>query len=97
MSSHMSVARTTPPAPPALRSATRIAPRLLPVCCVCELIRDETKFPPDRERWVTPQAYRQTHGENPTKLVHTHTYCPQCFTKVQASVEQYFWKIRTPA
>lgn len=91
------VAQTTREVPSALMRETFIAPKMLPVCCVCELIRDETTFPPDRERWVTPQAYRQTHGVNPTKLVHTHTYCPECFTKVQDSVKQYFWKIGTPA
>ena len=36
------VAQTTREAPSALMRETFIAPKMLPVCCVCELIRDET-------------------------------------------------------
>jgi hypothetical protein len=55
---------------------------LLPVCCICGLLRDETGASLDRERWVTQRAYRQTHGVNPADCLLTHTYCPQCFTQV---------------
>lgn len=96
MPSHMPVAQTTPPAPPALRSATLIAPRLLPVCCVCGLIRDETRSL-HRERWVSPRTYRQTHGVHSTQLAQTHTYCPACFTKAQETMQQYFREIRSAA
>ena len=54
------VAQTTREAfSPPMRE-TFIAPTLLPICCVCGLIRNETGSSPDRERWVTPQTYRQT-------------------------------------
>ncbi|TKS64568.1 MAG: hypothetical protein EWM73_00295 [Nitrospira sp.] len=65
---------------------TFIAPTLLPICCVCGLIRNETGSSPDRERWVTPQTYRQTHGVNPDKVALTHSYCQKCFTKVMGTV-----------
>lgn len=94
MLSHMSVART---APSALRSATPIPPRLLPVCCACGLIREETKPPLHRERWVSPRTYRHTHGVNSTKMAMTHTYCPTCFMKVQKDVLQYLKTIGTPS
>ena len=94
MSSHMSIAQTTPSA---LRSPTLIAPRLLPVCCVCGLIRDETRSSLHRERWVSPRTYRQTHGVNSTQLALTHTYCPECFTKAQETMQQYFREIRSAA
>lgn len=97
MSSLMSAAQTTPPAPPALRSATLIAPRLLPVCCVCGLIRDETRSSLHHERWVSPWTYRQTHGAHSTQLALTHTYCPECFTKAQETMQQYFREIRSAA
>ena len=74
---------------------TFIAPTMLPVCCVCGLIRDETGSSPDRERWVTPRTYRTTHGVNPTKLALTHTYCQTCFTKAQETTRQYFQEIGT--
>ena len=89
-------ARTTRKALSALMRQTFIAPMLLPVCCVCELIRDETESSPDRERSVTPRTYRTTHGVNPADFPLTHTYCLKCFTKVQDTTRQYFREIGTP-
>jgi len=62
-------------------SASRRETSLLPVCCVCKLIRDETGASLDRERWVTQRTYRKTHGVNPADCLLTHTYCPGCFTQ----------------
>jgi hypothetical protein len=73
-----------------------VAPKMLPVCCVCELIRDETGSSPNRERWVTPRTYRRTHGMNPADFPLTHTYCLKCFTKVQDTTRRYFREIGTP-
>jgi hypothetical protein len=73
-----------------------VAPKVLPVCCVCNLIRDETENSPDREYWVTPRTYRKTHGMNPADFPLTHTYCLKCFTKVQDTTRQYFREIGTP-
>jgi hypothetical protein len=89
------VAPTTRTAPSAPMRETFIAPTLLPVCCVCGLIRDETGSSPDRERWVTQRMYRKTHGVNPADFPLTHTYCLKCFTKVQDTVTQYFREIET--
>lgn len=75
---------------------TLIVPTLLPVCCVCSLIRDETGPTPGLDRWVTQWTYRETHGVDPTKLALTHTYCPTCFTKAQDTIRQYFRYIGTP-
>ncbi len=59
---------------------------LLPVCCVCGLIRDEIGASLDRARWVSQRMYRKTHGVNPTKLPLTHTYCPGCFMQVMKTM-----------
>ena len=88
-------AQTTRKAPSAPMRETFIAPTILPVCCVCGLIRDETGSSPDRERWVTPRTYRTTHGVNPAEFPLTHTYCPTCFTKAQETTRQYFREIGT--
>ena len=72
-----------------------IAPALLPVCCICGLVRDETAPFRDNVHWVTRRTYRETHGVNPADIPLTHTYCPECLTKVQATVSQYFRKIGT--
>ena len=89
-------APTTREAPSALlMRETFVAPKMLPVCCVCQRIRDETGSSPDRERWVTQRAYRTTYGVNPAKLPLTHTYCSTCFTKAQETVRQYVQEIGT--
>lgn len=72
-----------------------IVPTMLPVCCVCRLIRDDTRFSPGRTLWVTQRAYQKTHGVNPSDLALTHTYCPTCFTKVQGAAWQDFQETRT--
>jgi hypothetical protein len=46
-------------------SASRKETPLLPVCCLCRLIRDEIGASPDSARWVTQRTYRKTHGVNP--------------------------------
>ena len=74
---------------------TFFAQKMLPVCCVCELIRDETGSSPNRERWVTPRTYRRRHSMNPADFPLTHTYCQKCVTKVQDTTRQYFREIGT--
>jgi hypothetical protein len=91
------VAETTRMAPFAPMRETCIAPKMLAVCCVCRLIRDETGFSPGCERWVTQRTYRKTHSVNPTDFPLTHTYCPKCFTKAQETMMQYFRKVGTSA
>jgi hypothetical protein len=86
--------REAPSAPKRIREKF-IAPTLLPVCCGCKLIRDDTRFSPGRKLWVTQQTYRENHDVNPTELALTHTYCPKCFTKAQDTVRQYFREIGT--
>jgi hypothetical protein len=82
------VAQTTREALSPPMRETFIKPKMLPVCCVCELIRDETGPSLNRERWVTPWTYRTTHGVNPADFSLIHTYCPKCFTKVMSPVSQ---------
>jgi hypothetical protein len=85
--------QTTREAPSAPSRERVIAPSLSPVCCVCGLIRDESGYRPPHERWVAQRMYRKTHGVNPTTRALTHNYCPNCFTKVQGTVRQYFREI----
>jgi hypothetical protein len=53
---------------------------ILPICCVCGLIRDEDRVS-GREHWVTKQVYRQAHNTDPSACRLTHTYCPSCYTQ----------------
>jgi hypothetical protein len=88
-------AQTTRKAPSAPTRETFIAPKLLPVCCVCGLIRDETGSTIGPHRWITQRMYHETHGVKPADFPLTHTYCPTCFTKVRDTVQQYFREIGT--
>ena len=85
-------AQTTRRAQSALMRETFIAPTMLPVCCVCGLIRGETGPSPDRKRWVTLGSYRRIDGMNPAAFSLKHSYCPDCFTQVNATEIQYLWK-----
>ena len=70
----------------AVPSASRKETPLLPVCCLCRLIRDQLGPSLDSARWVTQRIYRKTHGVNPTDCLQTHTYCPGCFTQVMETI-----------
>lgn len=65
-------------------------PLLLPVCCICGLIRDDVASTPAHACWITLASYRSRHQMPSTDLVFTHTYCPDCLTQVQERVRQYF-------
>ena len=70
----------------AASSASRKETPLLPVCCLCKLIRDEVGPSLDPARWVTQRTYRKTHGVNPADRLQTHTYCPGCFTQMMETI-----------
>ena len=93
MSIEKTMTRTTRETHSAPRRETFIPPTLLPICCACGLIRDDTRFSPGRELWITQRTYRKTHGVNPADLALSHTYYPNCFTKVEETVRQDFKEI----
>src|SRR5215210_5765165 len=63
-------------------------PTLLPLCCVCGLIRDDTRFSPGRELWIAQRTYHESYGVHPAELALTHTYSPTCYTKAHDSVQE---------
>jgi hypothetical protein len=79
------VAQITHEAPFASKKETS----MLPICCLCGLIRDKGGVPLDRERWITRRAYLKTHGVNPADCVLAHTYCPSCFTEGMETTRQH--------
>ena len=89
-------AQTTREAPSAPMRETFIVPTLLPVCCICGLLRDDARFSPGLDCWLTQRTYRETYGIDPTKIALTHTYCPECFRKAQETMRQHFREVATP-
>jgi hypothetical protein len=61
----------------ALSTSKRKTPPLA-VCCLCGLLRDETKDFIDAERWVTNRTYWETYGVNAADCLLTLTCCPRC-------------------
>jgi hypothetical protein len=59
---------------------------LLPVCCMCGLIRLESKRPSAPERWVSSRIYEETHQIDPRECLFTHTYCPGCYGKFMKKI-----------
>jgi hypothetical protein len=60
------VAQTTHEVPCAPMGETFTVLTLLPVCCVCRLIRYETGLTLGPKRWTTQRTYRKTYGVNPS-------------------------------
>lgn len=58
--------------------ASKIKTTPLAVCCLCGLLRDETKDFIDAERWVTNRTYWETYGVNAADCLLTLTCCPRC-------------------
>ena len=90
MTSEKIVTQSVPPMSPSSRQEASTAPLLLPVCCVCGLIREETKSLSGRLSWVTWRLYRSTHNVQSTELLFTHGYCPACFLQAQIRMREFF-------
>ena len=79
--------------PYAFKNELFTQPTLLPVCCLCGLIRDDRGPSPGLERWLTSRTCHKTSDLKPDVLSLTHAYCPQSFTKVRETTRQYFQQI----
>ena len=90
MSSKETAAQPAHQTRPLSRPEAYVALRLLPVCCVCGLVRDETDSSSHRTLWVTPGSYRRAHNVHSTDLRFTHTYCPDCFLQAQNRMREFF-------
>lgn len=54
---------------------------LLPVCCVCGVIRDDTGVEHGQGKWVTIEDYVQEHEA----VRFSHTFCPTCHLEYRRS------------
>lgn len=95
MSSEELASRVVSPAIPSGGDDTYGIPRLLPVCCVCGLVRDDAAphlpdLPAKRVSWMTLNDYRRATKTELACFHFTHTYCPDCLTQVLERVQEYF-------
>jgi len=83
--------------PPETPSAWKLEPftqpALLPICCLCGLIRDDRGSSPGLARWLTPRTYRHIYGLRLADCSFTHTYCPTCCSKVRDTMLAYVQQI----
>ncbi len=75
------------------KNAPFTQPTLLPICCLCGLIRDAGGSSPGLERWLTLRTYEDTYDMKRDDLSFTHTYCPSCLKKVRETTVQSFQPI----
>jgi YesN/AraC family two-component response regulator len=66
---------------------------ILPVCCECKKIRDDSGREPGTGKWVKLETYIQ----NKSGMDVTSSYCPKCFTKAKQKIDKELEKLRFKA
>ncbi len=51
---------------------------VIPICCVCNRVRENVQAEGNREQWDTLDAFLGTHHLSSGEYHLTHTYCPVC-------------------
>ena len=55
---------------------------ILPVCCVCGLIRDDTGVEKGKGEWMKVDQFVIQNTEAEV----SHTYCPKCYTTAMEDI-----------
>lgn len=61
-----------------LRKKVRLYEEIIPICCMCKKIRDDTGTAPGDGKWMNVEKYMYEKA----RLKSSHTYCPECREKV---------------
>jgi DNA-binding NtrC family response regulator len=61
-----------------LERKVKLYENILPVCCVCKKVRDDTGVEPGEGKWIQIEDYLLKKG----KVEVTSTYCPECTKKM---------------
>lgn len=67
-----------------LRRKIKAYETILPVCCVCKKIRDDSGREPGTGEWLSVEQYMWTKAG----LASSSTYCPACAEKVKEQLKQ---------
>ena len=57
---------------------------ILPVCCVCKKIRDDSGREPGTGKWIDLEKYIREKGG----IDVTSSYCPECFRKAEEEMDR---------
>lgn len=60
-----------------LQRKIKLYEKLLPICCVCKKIRDDTNKKPGKGKWMSVEVYMSEKAD----IDFTHTLCPECLKK----------------
>ncbi|MGR3177636.1 MAG: sigma-54-dependent transcriptional regulator [Candidatus Anammoxibacter sp.] len=61
-----------------LQRKVKLYEKILPVCCVCNKIRDDERVQPGAGEWLSVTEYMSKR----TNVDVTHGYCPECMDKL---------------
>jgi DNA-binding NtrC family response regulator len=68
-----------------LKRKVRLYESLLPVCCVCKRVRDDSGRAPGTGEWLRIEDYFHFKAG----ILVTSGYCPECAMKMEQDVEKY--------
>ena len=66
-----------------LKNRVKSYENILPVCCVCKSIRDDSGGDPGQGRWMSVEKYIHSKA----KMDITSTYCPDCARKAMETID----------
>jgi DNA-binding response OmpR family regulator len=67
-----------------LKRKIKVYENILPVCCVCKKIRDDTGRERGTGKWMPLETYMYRRA----KVDVTSTYCPECMKKAMAEMDR---------
>lgn len=67
-----------------LQRKVKIYENILPVCCVCNKIRDDSGTEKGKGKWLNMPTYL----EEKSKVQVSHTYCDECLADVKKSIDK---------
>jgi hypothetical protein len=54
--------------------------QVVPICCFCEKVRDDTGTEPGGGLWQDFKLYMAIYRLRPEDVMFSHTYCPACLS-----------------
>lgn len=54
--------------------------QVVPICCLCEKVRDDTGTEPGEGLWQEFKFYMASHMLRPDEVMLSHGYCPGCLS-----------------